>query len=125
MPVLVALLGGPVWAEEPGDAAAGAKVFAKCRACHQIGEGAHNAVGPELNGVIGRHSGSVPDYNYSDANRNSGLTWDEPTFRRYIRDPRGVVPGTKMTFSGLTRDRDVDDVLAYLRGFGPEGKPRP
>lgn len=112
-------------AEGPGDAAAGERVFNKCRPCHQIGEGARNSVGPELNGVIGRHSGIVPGYNYSDANKASGLTWDEATFRRYIRDPRGVVPGTKMTFSGLTRDRDVDDVLAYLKQFGPDGKKAP
>lgn len=105
-----------------GDPVAGEKVFAKCRSCHQIGETAQNSIGPELNGVIGRHSGSVPDYNYSDANRNSGLTWDEPTFREYIRNPRGKVPGTKMTFAGLTRDRDIADVLAFLEQYGPDGK---
>ena len=124
--ILIAVAGsGPSRADGPGDPAAGEKVFNKCRPCHQIGEGARNSVGPVLDGVIGRHSGSVADYNYSDANRNSGLTWDEPTFRRYIKDPRGVVPGTKMTFSGLTRDRDVDDILAYLKQFGADGKKTP
>lgn len=108
-----------------GDPAAGEKVFNKCRPCHQIGEGAHNSVGPELNGVIGRHSGSVADYDYSDANKNSGLTWDEATFREYIKDPRGKVPGTKMTFAGLTRQRDVDDIVAYLKQFGPDGRKQP
>ena len=104
-----------------GDPALGEKVFAKCRSCHQIGPGAHNAVGPELNGVIGRHSGAVPDYPYSDANRNSGLVWDASTFRRYIVDPRGVVPGTKMSFAGLTREKDVDNILAYLQSFDADG----
>ncbi len=105
-----------------GDVAAGEKVLFKCRACHQIGENAHNAVGPELNGVIGRHSGSVPDYNYSDANKNSGITWDEATFREYIRDPKAKVPGTKMSFAGLTKDSDVNNIVAYLKSFGPDGK---
>ena len=122
---LLALATGPAWAAGPGDAAAGERVFNKCRPCHQIGEGARNSVGPVLNGVIGRHSGIVPDYNYSDANKQSGLVWDEATFRDYIKDPRGKVPGTKMTFSGLTRERDVDDILAYLKQFGPDGKKLP
>lgn len=108
-------------AAKAGDAAVGEKVFTKCRACHQIGETAKNTVGPELNGVIGRHSGSVPDYTYSDANKNSGLTWDEPTFRDYIKNPKAKVPGTKMTFAGLTREKDVDDLVAYLEQFGPDG----
>jgi cytochrome c len=68
------------------DAAAGEKVFAVCKACHQIGETAKNAVGPVLNGIIGRKAGTYSGYNYSDANKNSGLTWDEPTFREYIKE---------------------------------------
>ena len=83
------------------DAAAGEKVFAVCKACHQIGETAKNAVGPVLNGIIGRKAGTYPGYNYSDANKNSGLTWDEPTFREYIKDPKAKIPGTKMTYAGL------------------------
>ena len=104
-----------------GNRTAGERVFVKCRACHQVGGNAHNAVGPELNGVIGRHSGSVKDYNYSDANKSSGLTWDPATFRRYIANPRAVVPGTKMTFAGLSREKDIDDVLAYLEQFNADG----
>ena len=104
-----------------GDPALGEKVFAKCRACHQIGPGAHNSVGPELDGVIGRHSGTVEGYNYSEANKNSGLTWDPATFKRYIADPKGVVPGTKMSFAGLTREKDIDNVLAYLETFNADG----
>ena len=104
-----------------GDPAQGEKVFVKCRACHQIGDTARNSVGPELNGVIGRHSGSVPGYNYSEANKGSGLTWDPVTFRRYIASPQAVVPGTKMTFAGLSREKDIDNVLAYLERFNPDG----
>src|SRR6478736_9313204 len=73
------------------DAAAGEKVFAPCKACHQIGENAKNAVGPILNGLIGRKAGTVEGYNYSPANKNSGLTWDEATFSEYIKDPKAKV----------------------------------
>ncbi len=112
-------------AASAGDPALGEKVFLKCKACHQIGETARNAVGPELNGVIGRHSGTVAGYNYSDANKNSGLTWDEATFRDYIRDPKAKVPGTKMSFAGLSKQSDVDNIVAYLKQFGPDGKKLP
>src|SRR5579871_5891253 len=105
-----------------GDPAAGEKVFLKCRACHQIGEGAKNAVGPVLNGVVGRKAGTYPDYTYSDANKNSGLTWDEATLKEYLKNPRAKIPGTKMIFAGLTKDADIDDVIAYLKQFGPDGK---
>src|SRR3712207_7489106 len=85
------------------DAAAGEKVFAQCRACHQVGENAKNAVGPVLNGLFGRHSGSVEGYNYSAANKNSGITWDEATFREYIKDPKAKIPGTKMIYAEIGR----------------------
>jgi cytochrome c len=99
------------------DAAAGAKVFQKCRACHQIGDNVRNMVGPALTGVVGRAAGVYPDYNYSDANKNSGLTWDEATLKVYLKDPRAKVPGTKMTFPGLSSDADIDNVIAYLKTF--------
>jgi cytochrome c len=104
------------------DAAAGEKVFLKCKACHQIGEGAKNAVGPVLNGVVGRKAGTYPGYSYSDANKNSGITWDEATLKEYLKNPRGKVPGTKMLFPGLTKESDIDNVIAYLKQFGPDGK---
>jgi cytochrome c len=97
-------------AQAAGDPAEGEKVFAKCKICHQIGEGAKNAIGPELNGVIGRHSGTAPGYNYSDANKNSGITWDEKNFRDYIKNPKAKIPGTKMIFACLPKQ------------FGPDGK---
>jgi cytochrome c len=109
-------------AQAAGDPAEGEKVFAKCKICHQIGEGAKNAIGPELNGLIGRHSGTAPGYNYSDANKNSGITWDEKNFRDYIKNPKAKIPGTKMIFAGLPKDTDIDNLLAYLEQFGPDGK---
>ena len=113
---------GSVSAASAQDAALGEKVFAKCHACHQIGEGAKNAVGPVLNGIVGRKSGTYPDYNYSDANKNSGITWDVAALKEYLKSPRAKVPGTKMIFPGLPKDEDVDNVIAYLKQFGADGK---
>jgi cytochrome c len=104
------------------DAAAGEKVFAKCKICHQIGESAKNMVGPVLNGVVGRPAGSFAGYHYSDANKNSGITWDEATLKEYLKDPKAKVPGTKMVFPGLPSDEDIANVIAYLKQFGPDGK---
>ena len=105
-----------------GDAAAGEKVFAKCKACHQVGETAKNAVGPNLNGVAGRKAGSAEGYNYSEAMKGSGLTWDEATFKEFIKNPKAKVAGTKMVFQGLAAEKDGDDVWAYLSSFGADGK---
>jgi len=109
-------------ASQAQDAAAGEKVFAVCKACHQIGETAKNGVGPVLNGIIGRKSGTFPGYAYSDANKNSGLTWDEPTFREYIKDPKAKIPGTKMIYAGLKDEQKISDLLAYLKQYGADGK---
>jgi cytochrome c len=117
--VAFAVSAGPAAAQ---DAAAGEKVFAKCKICHQIGENAKNLVGPALNGVVGRPAGTYPGYNYSDANKNSGLTWDEATLKVYLKNPREKVPGTKMVFPGLSSDEDIANVIAYLKQFGPDGK---
>jgi cytochrome c len=115
-------LSGSMGTANAQDAALGEKVFLKCKACHQIGEGAKNAVGPVLNGVVGRKAGTYPDYSYSDANKNSGITWDEATLKEYLKNPRAKVPGTKMIFPGLTKDDDINNVLAYLKQFGADGK---
>lgn len=104
------------------DAAAGEKVFVQCKACHQIGPTAKNAVGPELNGLFGRKSGTVAGFSYSSANKNSGITWDEATFREYIKDPKAKIPGTKMTFPGLKDTKQIDDIVAYLKQFDAAGK---
>ncbi len=108
-----------------GDAGAGEKVFTKCKSCHQVGENAKSFSGPELNGIIGRKAASLPGYTYSDAMKASGLTWDEATFRDYIRNPKAKVPGTKMAFSGLTKDKDIDDLEAFLTQYGADGKKAP
>jgi cytochrome c len=107
-----------------GDPAAGQTVFKKCMPCHRIGEGAKNLVGPELNGIDGRHSGSAPGYHYSAANEGSGIVWNEATFKEYIKDPRAKIPGTKMIFPGIKSDTDADNLWSYLKQFGPDGKPK-
>src|SRR5918994_2121150 len=107
---------------EAQDVAAGEKVFAQCRACHQVGPTAKNAVGPVLNGLFGRKAGTVEGYNYSPANKNSGLTWDEATFRDYIKDPRAKIPGTKMIYAGVKDEQRVTDLVAYLKQFDAAGK---
>jgi len=99
------------------DAAAGKSSFNKCLACHAIGEGAKNKVGPELNGLDGRKSGTAPDYNYSDANKNSGITWNEAVFKEYIKDPKAKIPGTKMAFAGIKDEQKIKDLIAYLHTF--------
>lgn len=104
------------------DAENGAEVFKKCRACHQVGETAKNAVGPVLNGLFGRKAGTVEGFSYSDANKNSGVTWDEATFANYIKDPRAAMPGNKMAFAGIKDEEDVKDLTAYLKQFDATGK---
>ena len=117
----VALVAASAGAALAQDAAAGEKVFAQCRACHQIGPNAKNAVGPVLNGLFGRHSGSIEGYSYSPANKNSGITWDEATFREYIKDPKAKIPGTKMIYAGLKNEQQVNDLIAYLKQFDASG----
>jgi cytochrome c len=109
-------------AAQAQDVEAGQKSFAKCRACHQIGETAKNSVGPELNGLFGRHSGSVAGYNYSDANKNSGITWEPAVFAEYIKDPKGKIPGTKMAFAGIKNEQEIKDLTAFLAQYGADGK---
>ena len=104
------------------DLAAGATTFKKCAICHDIGETAKNKVGPELNGIDGRSSGSAPGYNYSDANKKSGITWNEAAFMEYIKEPRAKIPGTKMIFPGVKSEKEVNDLWAYLSSFSPDGK---
>jgi len=110
---------GPAFAE---DLAAGATTFKKCAICHDIGETAKNKVGPQLNGIDGRHSGSTAGYSYSDANKASGIDWNEATFLEYIKDPRAKIPGTKMIFPGIKNESEAKDLWAYLKQFGADGK---
>jgi cytochrome c len=106
------------------DAEAGKKVFQKCAPCHSVGPGATNKVGPNLSGLVGRKSGTEAGFSYSDAMKNSGLTWDEATFKEYITDPKKKVPGNKMLFPGVKDELERDDLFAYLASFNADGSPK-
>ncbi len=103
------------------DVEKGEKSFKKCLICHAIGPGAQNKVGPVLNGLDGRRAGTVPNYSYSDANKNSGITWNEASFKEYIKDPKAKVPGTKMIFAGITNEQEINDLWAYISRFDAQG----
>lgn len=100
-------------AHAAGDAAAGKQVFNKCALCHSPEKGV-NKVGPSLFGVVGRASGTAPDYNYSTAMKNAGKTWDDASLDQYLTNPRAMVPGTKMIFPGLPSEPERSNVIAYL-----------
>ena len=103
------------------DVEAGESSFKKCLPCHDIGDDARNKVGPLLNGLAGRKSGTVEGFSYSDANKNSGLTWDEATFKDYIKDPRAKIPGTKMIFPGIKNEKESENLWAYISQFKADG----
>jgi cytochrome c len=115
--VLAASSGGVLAA----DVAAGEQTFKKCLVCHSIGADAKNKVGPAQNGLDGRKAGTVEGFNYSDANKNSGITWNEQTFKQYIKAPQATIPGTKMTFAGVTDPQEADNLWAYLKQFDRSG----
>jgi cytochrome c len=109
--VLLLAIGPPARAQ---DAHAGERIFrSQCSICHSAQPG-RTVVGPSLFGVVGRHSGSVPGFHYSEANRRSGLTWDPLTLDRYLTKPQQLVPGTLMTFPGLHDPAQRADVIAFL-----------
>ena len=124
MATLLIGLAAPAMAQDakPGDPAAGEKVFTVCKACHQIGPTAKNAVGPVLNGVVGRPAGSYEGYQYSSANKNSGITWTVDMLQKYLAAPQKVVVGTKMAYPGLHDPQKINDVIAYLDQYGPDGQ---
>ncbi|MGZ5804752.1 MAG: c-type cytochrome [Xanthobacteraceae bacterium] len=109
----------PVMAQ---DIDAGERSFRKCTPCHSIGPDAANKLGPVLNGLDGRKSGSVENYSYSDANKNSGITWNETEFLDYITDPKAKIPNTKMIFPGIKTEKERKDLWAYLKQFDKDGK---
>jgi cytochrome c len=104
------------------DVEAGQTSFKKCQVCHDVGEAAKNKIGPILNGLDGRKAGSVEGYSFSDANKNSGITWSETTFKEYINDPRAKIPDTKMVFPGIKNEKEAGDLWAYLKQFDQNGK---
>ena len=114
---LIAASGAPAQ-----DIAAGKTSFNKCLACHAIGEGAKNKVGPELNGLDGRKSGTAEGYSYSDANKNSGISWSKDVFLEYIKDPKAKIPGTKMAFAGIKNEKEANDLWAYIAQFDKDRK---
>ncbi len=115
-----------------GDVEHGAKVFKKCKGCHQVGDGAKNRVGPPLNGIFGRKAAIVDGFHYSKGLKRAaadGLVWNLETLNAYLENPKALVSGTRMSFRGLKNAHDRDDVLAYLRDFSdspqdiPEAEP--
>ncbi len=104
------------------DVKKGKKAFRPCLACHAVGEDAKNKVGPQLNGILGRKAGSVEGFAYSDAIKNSGITWDEANLDEYIANPKKKIPGNKMVYIGLKKEKKRKDLIAYLASFGADGK---
>ena len=131
--LVLALTAVPAAAEDIGDAARGAELFARqCKACHQIGEGAVNRVGPHLDGLFGRKAGSVPDFRYSKSMARmgaDGLTWTLETLDAYIENPKALVSGTRMNFRGIAAAEDRAALMAFLRDWSdkpqdiPESEP--
>jgi cytochrome c len=120
--VAVAALTISIGAAHGQDLAAGATSFKKCASCHDVGEKAKNKVGPLLNGLEGRKSGTIPEFNYSDANKDSGIVWDEAQFIDYIKDPKAKIPSTKMVFAGIKNETEAKALWAFLKQFGADGK---
>jgi len=118
--VIVAVIAS-VGAAAAQDAEKGKADFAICSPCHAVGPDAANMLGPELNGLDGRHSGTAPGYPYSEANKSSGIVWNEATFKQYIKDPQAMVPGTKMFFAGIKDEQKIADLWAYLSQFDANG----
>ena len=116
-----ALLIATAGASSAQDVAAGEQSFKKCLPCHSVGEDARNKVGPVLNGLEGRKSGSIEGFSYSDANKAAAITWNQESFLDYIKDPRAKIPGTKIVFSGIKNEKEATDLWAYLSQFKADG----
>jgi cytochrome c len=112
-----------IWADASSaqDFVAGEAAFRKCQPCHDVGEQARNKLGPQLNGLEGRKAGTTEGYDFSEANKNSGIVWSEELFREYIQDPQTKMPGTKMIFSDKN-EKEIGNLWAYLKQFGADGR---
>jgi cytochrome c len=117
----LAVIAAATGAAAAQDLAAGAKSYKKCAACHDIGPNAKNKVGPVLNGLDGRKSGTIAGYSYSEANKNSGIVWDEAQFLDYIKDPKAKIPKTKMVFAGIKNEAEAKSLWAFIKQHGPDG----
>ncbi len=102
-------------AAHAADAAAGAKVFDRCKVCHTLEPGGRAILGPNLHQVFGRAAGTAPGFKPSDALKNSGIVWDDESLARFLRDPKGALPGNRMAFPGVKNDEELADLLAYLK----------
>jgi len=99
-----------------GDAKKGANLFkTRCAQCHTLGEGEGNKIGPNLHGLFGRHTGSVEGFSYTDANKQKAIEWNTDTLFEYLENPKKYIPGTKMAFGGLKKDKDRNDLITHLR----------
>ena len=116
-----AALAATIGVAKAQDVAAGEQSFRKCLPCHSVGEDARNKIGPVLNGLDGRHSGTMPDYSYSEANKKANITWSEAAFKDYIQNPMQRVPGTKMAFAGIKNEKEIADLWGYLKQFKADG----
>jgi cytochrome c len=111
-------LAGALWvgavapAAAASDALRGEQIYGRCLACHAL---AYDRVGPRHCGLFGRRAGSVPGFDYSPALKNSSITWNDKTLERFLANPLAVVPGTTMTYDGVTDARDRGDLIAYLK----------
>jgi cytochrome c len=110
----VALSGAASTANAAGDAAKGEKVFKKCKACHTVDEGGKNKVGPNLFGIVGSAAAQKDGYKYSSAMKDAGLTWDAETLDKFLKKPKAMLKKTKMSFPGLKKEKDRNNVIAYL-----------
>jgi cytochrome c len=103
------------------DLAAGEQSFRKCLPCHAVGPDARHKIGPTLNGLEGRKSGTIEGYNYTEANKKAGIVWDAESFKVYIQNPMARIPGTKMAFGGIKNDTEIANLWAYLKQFKADG----